>query len=106
MIAAFRSTFFIVIGMRARLTKVPRRPSPRIGRPAGGFGPRFKDVARSARKCSRSWFGVIRTIAKQAQRSRASSVRSFAQVDQFVRQEKIVKSQQEAGGHAVLAMTN
>src|ERR1700736_46065 len=98
MTAVYRSTFFIVIGMHAPLMKVPPRPRPRTGQPADDFGPRFKDVARSVRKSLRSWFGVIRMTAK---RWLASLARLFARVDQFARQEKILKSQQEAGGRAI-----
>src|ERR1700736_270330 len=101
MTAVYRSTVFIVIGRHAPLMKVPPRPRPRTGQPADDFGPRFKDVARSVRKSLRSWFGVIRMTTKRAKRWLASLTRLFARVDQFARQEKILKSQQEAGGRAI-----
>src|SRR5439155_395571 len=48
MIAVFRSMFFTVIGMRVPLMKTLLRPSPRIGRRAAAFGPRFNEVAAAA----------------------------------------------------------
>src|SRR5207245_7514084 len=99
MIAVFRSMFFTVIGMRVPLMKILLWPSPRIGRRAAAFGPRFKDVTRLVRKCSRSRFGAIRTTAKRAKRLLASSARLLARVDQLAGQEKILKSQQEEGAH-------
>src|SRR5207249_12038231 len=95
MTAVFRSMFFTVIGMRVLLMKTLLQPSPRIGRRAAAFGPRFKDVARLVRKCSRSRFGVIRTTPKRVKRLLASSARLLAQVDQLAGQEKILKSRSE-----------
>src|SRR5207244_13531348 len=106
MIAVFRSMFFTVIGMHVPLMKILLRPSPRIGRRAAAFGPRFKDVARLVRKCSRSWLGVIRTTPKRVKRLLASSARLFGLVDQLAGQEKIVKAEQQAGGDAMCALIN
>src|SRR5437588_6048835 len=105
-IAEFRSTFFIVIGTRARRMKMLPLRNRRIGLDADGCALRCKDVARSARRCSRLWFGVIRMTAKRAKLSCANSVNSFARVDELARFGKDSKSQQEAGGRARLAMTN
>src|SRR5256885_1918983 len=101
MIVAFRSTFFIVIGMHVLLMKLRPQPNPRIGLFADGFAPRSRDGVRSGRKCSSSWFGVIRMTTKQAKRSLVNLVRSFAPVDRFDCRENILKSQQEAGGFLV-----
>src|SRR5437879_12395982 len=99
MIAVFRSMFFTVIGMRVLLMKTLLRPSPRIGRRAAAFGPRFKDVARLVRKCSRSRFGAIRTTPKRVKRLLASSARLLARVDHLAGQQTTLDSQQEEGEH-------
>src|SRR5438105_4417776 len=80
MIAAFRFTFFIVIGTRALPTKTSPRRSRKTGRRADAFARRCRAVAISARKCSRLLFGVITMMPKRMRHSRESWRKSFARV--------------------------
>src|ERR1700737_2190138 len=84
--------------MRGRLTKVRPRPRSRIGRRAAAFGLPFKAGVRSARKFSKSLFGVIRMTAKPNKRLPGSSAGSSGQVDHLAGQEIFVNRSKKRVG--------